>query len=99
LFLISIGCLDAYYDLNDALETQSLSSIVTGKIISTYQELEETVSKHISGAFNVKKGGNSDVDKLKSRFNFASINGGAKIIATRPSVKIGKSILDDNIDK
>lgn len=64
------------------------------------ENLQESISRHLADAFAAKKKEtNSEIDKLKSRYNFASINGGAKIIETRPSIKIGKSILDDNVDK
>ena len=69
------------------------------KLSNVYSSWQEMIFRHMSAALNNPKARNSDINKLKSRYNFASINGGAKIIETRPSIKIGKSILDDAVDK
>jgi len=91
--------LESYFELSDALEDQSFFSLVVNKIAMLYEDFEESVLRHLSEAMNKKKEGSSEIDKHKARYNFASINGGAKIIQTKPSVKLGKSILDDAIDK
>jgi len=90
--------LESYFELSDALEDQSFFSLVVNKIAMLYEDFEESVLRHLSEAMNKKKEGSSEIDKHKARYNFASINGGAKIIQTKPSVKLGKSILDDAID-
>ena len=97
--LIYLDGLESYFELSDALEEQSLFRLVVNKIAVLYEDFEESVLRHISEALNKKKEGSSEIDKHKARYNFASINGGAKIIQTKPSVKLGKSILDDAIDK
>ena len=98
-WLISIDALENYFELSDALEERSFTSLVINKIAELYEDFQESAMRHMSEAFNKKKEGGSDADKHKARYNFATINGGAKIIQTNPPVKLGKSILDDAVDK
>lgn len=48
---------------------------------------------------NIKPEEGSKKEKLESRYNFASILGGAKILEKNPECLYDKSVLDDNPDK
>lgn len=107
-----LDTLDGYFKLAEALEHQSFTSLVSERVISLSQGIQEQavraseklapmfkVLQEQFSALNRQTESSNDIGKDKSRFNFASVNGGAKIVATKPSAKIGKAILVDDNDK